>query len=133
MSEYKPSTKIQLTLLASFFVVVLPAIWVAGMGYMWLMEHGLKIDTDGKPEGIVDQLLMLVTVLPIIPVMLLAILITGILWMFVVSRFLSWADLQYYTNRKGPRFPLLSGWLDRLWLRMIESRAPKSPTNGSSR
>ena len=61
-----------------------------------------------------------------------AILISGIPWMFVVSRILSWADIQYYTKQKGRRIPFLSDWLDRLWLRMIESRRPKSPTSGSS-
>ena len=129
MTEYKPSVRKQITILASFFVIVLPSIWLAAMGYMWLLEHGLKIDTNAKPEGLVDRLLVLVTVLPMLPVMLLAILIAGLPWMFVMSRILSWADLQYYTKQKGTRFPLLSDWLDRLWLHMIESRTPKSPTS----
>lgn len=118
-------------MLASFFVIVLPSIWLAAMGYMWLIEHSLKIDPNAKPESLGDRLLVLATVLPIIPVMLLAILITGIPWMLVMSRFLSRADLQYYTNRKGPRIPWLSDRLERLWLHLIESRAPKSPANGS--
>jgi hypothetical protein len=99
---------------------------------MWLIEHGFKLDLDAKPDGIVDGLLMLLMVLPIIPVMLLAILISGIPWMFVTSRVLSWADIQFFTKQKGPRFPILSDWLDRLWLRMIESRRPERPTSGSS-
>jgi hypothetical protein len=132
MTEYKPSVRTQIIMLATFFAVVLPAIWFAGMGYMWFIEHGLKLDTNATPEGVVDHLLMLVTVLPMIPVILVAILISGIAWMFVVSRVLSWADIQYYTKQKGRRYPFLSDWLDRLWLRMIESRRPESPTSGSS-
>ena len=132
MSDYRPSVRTQIILLATLFAVVLPAIWFAGMGYMSLIEHSLKLDTNAQPEGIVDRLLILVTVLPMIPVMLLAILIAGIPWMFVMSRLLSWADIQYFTTQKGPRFPLLSDWLDRLWLHMIESRRPDSPTSGSS-
>lgn len=119
-------------MLATFFAVVLPAIWFSGMGYMWLIEHWQKLDSDATPEGVLDQLLNLVTVLPVLPVIVAAILISGIPWMFVVSRILSWADIQYYTKQKGRRIPFLSDWLDRLWLRMIESRRPKSPTSGSS-
>jgi hypothetical protein len=132
MSEHKPSVRTQIILLATLFAVVLPAIWFAGMSYMWLIEHGLNLDTNARPEGIVDRLLILVTLLPIIPVFLAAILITGIPWMFVVSRLLSWADIQYFTKQQGPRFLFLSDWLDRLWLHMIESRRPESPTSGSS-
>jgi len=132
MSEYRPSVMTQITLLGSFFVIVLPAIWFAGMGYMSLIEHVLKLDANSKPDGIVDRFLILVTVLPMIPVMLLAILISGIPWMLVMSRILSWADIEYFTKQKGPRLPFLSDWLDRLWLHMIESRKPDSPTNGSS-
>jgi hypothetical protein len=117
---------------SSFFAVVLPAIWFSGMGYMWLIEHWQKLDSDATSEGVLDQLLNLVTVLPVLPVIVAAILISGIPWMFVVSRILSWADIQYYTKQKGRRIPFLSDWLDRLWLRMIESRRPKSPTSGSS-
>ena len=132
MSDYKPPVRTQITILASFFVVVLPAIWFASMGYMWFIEHGLKFDTNAEPDGIVDRLLILVTLLPMIPVMLVAILISGIPWMFAMSRVLSWLVIEYYTTKKGPRVPLLSDWLDRLWLRMIESRRPESTTNGSS-
>ena len=132
MTEYKPSVWTQIVLLATFFAVVLPAIWFAGMGYMWLVEHGLKLDTNATPKGVVDQLLILVTMLPMIPVILVAILISGIPWMFVVSRVLSWADIQYFTKQKGRRYPFLSDWLDRLWLHIIESRRPKSPTSASS-
>jgi len=132
MSDYKPPVRTQITILASLFVVVLPAIWFAAMGYMWFIEHGLKLDANAQPDGIVDRLLILVAVLPMIPVMLVAILISGIPWMFVMSRVLSWVDIEYFTTKKGPRVPLLSDWLDRLWLRMIESRRPESTTNGSS-
>jgi|SRR6185369_2620407 len=133
MSEYNPPVRTQIIVLASFFLLVLPAIYFAGMGYMWLIEHGLKFDTNAKPDGIMDRLRILVIVLPLIPVMLVAILVSGIPWMLVMARFLSWADIQYFTRRKGPRLPLLSDWLDRMWLRMIESRKPESPTSGSSR
>jgi hypothetical protein len=132
MTEYKPSVRTQIVMLATFFAVVLPAIWFSGMGYMWLIEHWQKLDSDATSEGVLDQLLNLVTVLPVLPVIVAAILISGIPWMFVVSRILSWADIQYYTKQKGRRIPFLSDWLDRLWLRMIESRRPKSPTSGSS-
>ena len=132
MTEYKPSVRTQIVVLATFFAVVLPAIWFSGMGYMWLIEHWQKLDSDATSEGVLDQLLNLVTVLPVLPVIVAAILISGIPWMFVVSRILSWADIQYYTKQKGRRIPFLSDWLDRLWLRMIESRRPKSPTSGSS-
>jgi hypothetical protein len=102
------------------------------MGYIWLMGHSFKIDMDAKPEGIMGGMVMLLMVLPIIPVMLLGILIAGIPWMFVMSRVLSWADIQFFTKQEGPRFPILSDWLDRLWLRMIERRRPQNTTNRSS-
>jgi hypothetical protein len=124
MSEYKPLLRTQITVLATFFVLVLPAIWFAGMGYMWFIEHGLKLDTNAQPEGIVDRIISLVAVLPMIPIMLAAILVSGIPWMFVMARLLSWDDIQYFTKSKGPRLPLLSDWIDRMWLRMIESRRP---------
>jgi len=53
-----------------------------------------------------------------------AILLTGIPWMFAMAHLLSWNDIQYFTSKKGPRVPWLSDWLDRVWLRMIESRRP---------
>lgn len=130
MSEHKPSVGTQIILLATLLAVVLPAIWFAGIAYLSLIEHGLKPDTNARPESMVDRLLILVMLLPLIPVFLAAILITGIPWMFAVSRLLSWADIQYFTNQTGPRFPFLSDWLDRLWLHMIESRRPRSPTSG---
>jgi hypothetical protein len=132
MSEYKPTMRTQIILLASFFVMVLPAIWFAGMGYMWFIEHGLKLDVNARPESVMDHLFILVAVLPMIPVMLVAILLSGIPWMLVMARLLSWDDIQYFTRRKGPRLPVLSDWLDRMWLRMIECRRPDSPTSGSS-
>ena len=130
MSDYKPSARTLIIVLASFFTVVLPAIWLTGMGYMWFIEHGLKIDTTTKPEGVVDRLLVLVSVLPTIPLMVLAILISGIPWMFVMSRILSWAEIQHFTKQKGPRVPFVSAWLDRVWLHMIQSRRPASPPGG---
>jgi len=132
MSEYKPSVRTQIILMGSFFVVVLPAIWFAEMGYMWFIEHGLKLDADSRPENVKDCLVILVSVLPMIPVMLAAILVSGIPWMLVMARLLSWDDIQHFSIRKGPRLPLLSDWLDRVWLRMIESRRPASPTSGSN-
>jgi len=135
MSEYKPTVRIQVMVLGSFMLMVLPSIWVAGMGYMWLVEHGLKLDMDAKPQGIGEQFIMLSTVLPMLPAMLMAILISGILWMFIMSRALSWADLQYFTHmndsakKKRSRFPFVSDWLDRLWQRMIEFKRPKGAAN----
>jgi hypothetical protein len=35
---------------------------------MWLIEHWQKLDSDATPEGVLDQLLNLVTVLPVLPV-----------------------------------------------------------------
>jgi hypothetical protein len=131
MSEYKPSVRTQIMLLGSFFVIVLPAIWCAAMGYMWLIEHGLKLDVNAKPESVMDHLVMLLAVLPMIPVMLAAILVAGVPWMLVMARLLSWEDLEHFTKKKGPRLPLLSDWLDRIWLRMIESRRPESPSGSS--
>jgi hypothetical protein len=133
MNDYKPSVRTLIVMLASLFAVVLPAICFAGMGYMWVLEHGLKFDTNTKPEGITDRLLVLVITLPIIPVLIAAVFIAGVLWMFVMSRLLSWADIQHFTKQKGPRFPLLSDWLDRLWLRMIGSRTPKLRTDAERR
>lgn len=132
MSDYKPPARTTAILLATFFILVLPALGFAGMGYMWGIEHGFKLDPDAKPEGILDGLLMLLMVLPMIPVMSFAMLISGIVWMFVVSRVLSWADLQFFMNQKGPRLPILSDWLDRLWWHMVERRRPENPTSGSS-
>ena len=131
-NEYKPPARTTAILLATFFVVVLPAIYFSGMGYIRLVEHGFGLDLDAKSDGIVDGFMGLLMVFPIIPVMLLSILITGIPWMFVASRVLSWADIQFFTKQKGPRLPILSDWIDRLWLRMIENRRPESPTSGSS-
>jgi hypothetical protein len=119
-------------MLASFLAVVLPAIWLATMGYMWVIEHGLKLDTDAKPEDMLDRLLILLVVLPMIPFMAAAVFIAGIPWMFVMSRLLSWTDIQHFTAQKGPRLPLLSTWLDRLWLYMIKSRRPENPAGGAS-
>ncbi|HNQ90147.1 MAG TPA: hypothetical protein PKM73_16135 [Verrucomicrobiota bacterium] len=96
------------------------------------MEHGLKIDTAAQPESVVDRLVVLLLVLPMIPLMVLAIYIAGIPWMFIMSRNLPWADIEYFTGNKGPRIPVLSDWSDRLWLRMIASRKPEGPTSGSS-
>ena len=131
MSEHKPSVRTLILVLASFFAVVLPAILVTGVGYMWLIEHAFELDTTTKPESLVDRLVVVVTILPMIALMLLAILISGIPWMFVMSRLLSWADIEHFTRQRGPRLPFLSAWLDRLWLRMIQSRRPVSPLGGS--
>jgi len=131
MSDYRPCLKTLIAVLATFFAIVLPAIWLSAMGYMWLVEHGLKIDTAAQPESIADRVLVLLLVLPMIPVMVLAIYIAGIPWMFIMSRILPWADIEYFTHKKGLRIPLLSDLSDRLWLRMIESRKPES-TSGSS-
>jgi len=130
MNDYKPSVRTSILVFASFFAVVLPAMWFTAMGYMWFVEHGLKLDTTTKPEGVIDQLLVLAAVLPMIAFMLLAILISGIPWMFVMSRVLSWADIEYFTKRREPRLPFLSAWLDRVWSRMIESRKPASSHGG---
>ena len=130
MSAYRPRLKTQIAVLATFFVIVLPAIWFAAMGYMWFVEHGLKIDASAQPEGIVDRLVILLLLLPMIPLMVLAIYVAGIPWMFIMSRILPWADIEYFTGKKGPRIPLLSDWFDRMWLRMIECRKAKSPTDG---
>jgi hypothetical protein len=113
--------------------VALPAIWFSGMGYMWLIEHGLKFDTQAKPQTIAQHLIILVALLPMIPVMVCAICLAGIPWMFVMARTLSWEDIEYFTKQKGQRLPLLSDWLDWLWLRMVRRRRPDSPTNGLSR
>ena len=129
MSEYKPSVRTLIIVLGSFFAVVLPAIWFAAMAYMWFIEHGLKLDVNVRPESVMDHLVILMAVLPIIPVMLAAILVSGIPWMLVTARLLSWNDIQHFTKRKGPGLPLLSDGLDRIWLRMIESRRPEGPTN----
>ena len=133
MNDHKPSVRTQIIVFASLFAVALPAILFSGMGYMWVIEHGLKLDTHAKPEGIQDSLLILVTVFPMIPLMGLAILIAGIPWMFVMSRVLSWADIQHFTRQKGPRLSFLSEWLDRLWLHMIQCREPANlPVQGES-
>lgn len=130
MSDYKPSVRTLILVLGSLYAVVLPAICLTGMGYMWFVQHSLKLDINTQQEGVVDRLLVLGAVLPMIPLMVLAIIISGIVWMFVMSRVLSWADIQHLTKQRGPRFPLVSSWLDRLWLRMIESRRPASPLGG---
>ena len=132
VTDYKPSSRTLIVVLASFFAVVLPAICFAGMGYTWVMKNGLNLDTDAKPESIADQLLILAQVLPMIPLMVMAIFISSVPWMFVMSRLLSWADIVYFTKQKGPRLPIISDWLDRLWLRMIESRRPRVPPGGES-
>jgi len=124
MSEYKPRLRTQIAFLASFLAVALPAIALAAAGYIWLLKHGLKLDMDAHPEGVLSNLLMFVAVIPIIPAMVGAILLTGIPWMFAMAHLLSWNDIQYFTSKKGPRVPWLSDWLDRVWLRMIESRRP---------
>lgn len=124
--KYQPSTRAQILLLLSFLLMVLPSIWFSSMGYFWLLENALHLDTKTKPEGIMDRLFMLVMILPMIPAILLGILLSSIPWMFAASRLLSWPDLQFYTNQKGPLYPLISDWLDRLWLRMIEPKRPKT-------
>ncbi len=121
-----------IVVLASYVAIVLPAIGLAGLGYMLFIEHGLKLDTTAKPGGVVDRLLVLGAVLPILPVMILAIIVSSIPWMFVMSRLLSWADIEHLTKQRGLRVPFLSVWLDRLWLRMIKSRSPQIPMEGLS-
>lgn len=118
--------------MASFLLLVLPAIWLAARGYMWTIEHGLKIDTHARPDGIMDRLVILAMLLPMIPVMLVAILVAGIPWMLLMARLLPWADIQFFSRQKGPRFPPLSDWLDRLWLRMIEHRGRRTPPDRPS-
>ena len=130
MSDYRPSGRTLVLVLVSMFAVVLPAIWFTGMGYISFSEHSLKLDANTKPEGVVDRLLILAAVLPMIPLMVLAIFLSGIPWMFVMSRVLSWADIQYFTEQKGPRLPFVSAWLDWMWLRMIQHRRPASPPGG---
>ncbi|MEY4202132.1 MAG: hypothetical protein RLZZ265_3872 [Verrucomicrobiota bacterium] len=132
MTDYKPSSRTLIVLLASLFAVVLPAICFAAMGYIWVMKNGLNLDTDAKPETIGDRMLILAQVLPMIPLMVMAVFISGVPWMFVMSRLLSWADIVYFTKQKGPRLPIISACLDRLWLRMIESRRPRVPLDGES-
>ena len=136
MSEYKPRLRTQLVVFATFFLVVLPAIWFSAMGYIWFIEHGLKLDTNSKPDGLMERLFILMLGLPIIPVMLAAILMAGIPWMFVMTRLLSLTDIEYFTKQnskqKRPRLPFLSDWIDRLWLRMIESRRRARTTGRSS-
>jgi hypothetical protein len=132
MSEHKPSVRTQATILGSFFVIVLPAIWFAAMGYIWFVEHSVEVDFNARPESVMDHLLILLAVLPMIPVMLAAIVVSGVPWMFAMSRLLSWDDIQYFTMKRGPRLPVLSDWLDRMWLRMIESRRPGPPDSGSN-
>lgn len=133
MAEHKPRLRTQVAVGASFFALVLPAICFAGMGYFWFIEHVLKLDTNAKPEGIADRLLILLTMLPMIPTMLVGILVAGIPWMFAMARLLPLADIEYYSKQKGPRLPLLSGWLDRLWESMTASRRCENPADGSRR
>src|SRR5215216_2310272 len=102
MTEYKPSVRTLMMVLGSFFVIVLPAIWFAAMRYMWFIEHVLKLDVNARPESVMDHLVILVAVLPIIPVMLVAIFVSGIPWMFVMARVLSWDAIQHFTKKKGP-------------------------------
>ena len=130
MSDSKLSVRTLIFVLASFFAVVIPAIALTGIGYMWFIEHGLKLDSTTKPEGIGARLLVFGAVLPMIPLMVLAIFISGIPWMFVMSRVLSWAEIQHFTTQKGRHLPFVSAWLDRMWLRMIQSRRPTSPLGG---
>ena len=68
MSEYKPGVRTQVTLLGSFFVIVLPAVWFAAMGYMWFIEQYVKVDVNATPESVMDHFLILLAVLPMIPV-----------------------------------------------------------------
>lgn len=102
--------------------MVLPAIWISAMGYIRFLEDVLKLDTHPKPEGILDRLFELLLVLPMIPVMLLAIFLAGIPWMFLMSRVLSWADLEFFNKPNKQRLPLFSDWTERLWVWMIKSR-----------
>ena len=131
MTEYKPSIRTQVVYFATFFALVLPAIVLAGEGYFLFLEHGLKIDMNEKSEGIRDSLFMMLMMLPMVPTIVVGILLAGMPWMFFMSRFLSWADIEYYGKQKGPRFPWLSDWLERIWERMLESKRKASPTSGS--
>lgn len=95
------------------------------MGYIWVLEDGLKLDMEARPETLLEELMILGTVLPIIPVMS----VTGITWMFLMARLLSPADIRYNASLKGPRLPVISGWLDRLWLRMIATKPGEDLTS----
>ena len=109
-------------MLGSFVVLVFPGIFLAGLGYIQLLEKGLGLNRDAAPNSFGDQLFFLLIFLPMLPAMLLAILVAGIPWMFIMSRFLSAADIEHFSKQKSASIPWVSNWLDQLWLRMIASR-----------
>lgn len=124
MSRYKSPLWRQLVVVASFLAFMLPAIALAGGGYFWFVEQVLGLDTRAKPQGMLAGLLIVLGVLPMVFLMLVAILISSIMWMAVMACLLSWPDLEFYTNQKGPRVAWISDWLEKVWLRLIEPKRP---------
>ncbi len=133
MTSYRPSARTQILTLASFLAMVLPAISVAGMGYLSFLEKRLNLDMDAHLEGVVDHLLMLAAVIPMIPIMLTAIVLAGILWMVFIARCLSWPDIRFYTRQKGRHVPVLSDCLQRIWLQIVLSRSKAARAKGLRR
>lgn len=127
--DYKPATSTTILMLLSLFVFVLPAIIGSALGYMWLVEHGFKLNLDAGPETLADSLVILGLLLPMIPVMTGSILLAGIPWMYLMARLLSWRDIEFYTHQKQPRLPVISDWLDAIWNRMIATR-PEARNSG---
>ena len=122
MNAYKPSTARQAVIMCSMFALVLPAIALSGMSYMYFLEHVLCFDMNESPANLVEGLKGLLVCAPIIVVMFLSVLVAGILWMFIMSKVLPWPDLMYYTKMEGPRYPWLSDFLDHLWNTMLKQR-----------
>ena len=131
MTHPKPGWRSHAVVLGSFFTLVLPAIAAAALGYLWIVQRGFGVDIDARPEGWGDRLRNLLMLLPMIPLMVAAVLLAGIPWMWIASRCLPAADLEYYSQRRGPRWPWLSDWLEHLWQRMLEARRRRDARAGT--
>jgi hypothetical protein len=125
MSLYKPSIAKQIAVVGSLLALALPAIVVAGLSYMYFLEYGLGADMHAKPETLLESAKVTLACFPMTILVLIAILLAGIIWMFIMSRVLSWADIQYYAEQakqRNARIPWVSDILDRIWEAMLKKR-----------
>jgi len=125
MHDHQPSIRTRIFVLMSFFAVALPAISLVVIGYVWFFKYGLQWDIYAQPQSWLDRLCIFAAVLPLLPLLVLALTLAAIPWMRLLARCLSWADIEYFTKQKGAHIPLLSPWLERLWLRIIAHRRPE--------
>jgi hypothetical protein len=127
MAEYKPSRRKQFAIIAGFLAFSLPWIVLTARAYSWIsIRWWLHVSESVESSSGLYWLLSLLVVAGVCPVTLIVTLLALIPWMFLMSRWLPWRDVEYFSRQRTPRIPLLSNWLDRLWAKMIAHRRSAS-------